>query len=339
MLSRSISYIRTVGGRAALVASALFVLLLTLTGCGQRTSSTPETANSAGTDTVARVLPALTDSSAQLPVPEQLVSTTASSEPSEPPEPANLSAQRSALKQSVRASTPSDSARRTGANAEPGQKVTGVVALERAAATGKYLLMLFYRADDDQTREMRSVLADAGEKQGAKVNTLDVDVTDEKEREIVARYGVDRAPMPLALVVAPNGAVTGGFPGSVSEEQLAGAFAGPATADCLKALQDGKFVLVCVQNASTKLNDAALRGAREFKADTLYQKTTELISLDPSEAADVKFLRQLRIDPATDVAVTAFLAPPGSVIATYTGATDKNTLVAALTAATAGGGG
>jgi hypothetical protein len=145
--------------------------------------------------------------------------------------------------------------------------------------------------------------------------------------------------MPLTLVVAPAGAITGGFVGEVTAAQLSGAFVGPGTATCLKALQDNKLVLLCVQNASTKSNDAALKGAREFKADARYEKVTEIVSMDPSDAAESKLLGQLQISPKTSQAVTAFLAPPGSVVAKYTGATDKNTLVAALTAATSGSGG
>jgi hypothetical protein len=291
--------------------AVLVVLLLTLVGCGQQAPAKAEAAKPAATDTVAQVQPAPIDSSALQSVPDQAVSATTTSEPAESPTPLP----------------------------KPAAKVTGIAALERAAAAKKYLLILFYRNDDDSTKAMKKVVAGAAGKLAGKANSVTINVAEDAEKDIVAKFGVSRAPMPLALVVAPSGAITGGFPGKVTEEQLSGAFVSPALANCLKALQAGKLVLLCAQNASTKSNDAALLGVQAFKADARYAQFTEVVSIDPADAAESKFLAQLQIDPKTSQAVTAFMAPPGSVIAKYTGATDKNTMIAALTAATSGGGG
>ena len=53
---------------------------------------------------------------------------------------------------------------------------------------------------------------------------------------------MSRAPMPLVLAIAPNGAITGGFPTRFEEEQLLGAFATPGTQKVIKSLQEGKLV-------------------------------------------------------------------------------------------------
>jgi len=291
------------------VPAVLLVLLLALLGCGQQGPAKTQAAKSAATDTVAQVQPSPTDSSAQQPELNKAVSATTSSEP-------------------AKSSTPPP---------KPASKATGLAALERAATAGKYLLLLFYRNDDDSTRAMKKVIASAAAKLASKANSITVNVADDAEKDIVAKFGVDRAPMPLTLVVAPTGAITGGFPGKVTEEQLSGAFVSPGLASCLKALQAGKLVLLCVQNSSTRSNDVALQGVQAFKADARYAQFTEVVNLDPIDTAEAKFLAQIKIDPATPVAVTAFMAPPGAVIAKYNGATDKNVMIAALTAATSGG--
>jgi predicted small lipoprotein YifL len=285
----------------------LVVLLLTLTACGQRGPAKAEAAKPAATDSVAQVQPSPIKSSAQQSVPDQAVSATTTSEPAKSP--------------------------------NPSQKLTGIAAVERAMATGKYVLVLFYRSDDDETQAMKKVIANAAARLAKKATSVTINVTDAAEREIVAKYQVDRAPMPLALVVAPTGAITGGFPGKVTEEQLSGAFVSPGLANSLKALQDGKLVLLCVQNASTKSNDVAMRGVSAFIADTRFAKSTEVVSVDPTDEAESKFLKQLQIDPKTSEAVTALMAPPGSVVAMYNGATDKDVMIAALATKQAGGGG
>ena len=177
---------------------------------------------------------------------------------------------------------------------------------------------------------MKKVLEEAVAKVSERATAAIVQITDPAEREIVKKFGLDRAPMPLALAIAPNGAIMGGFPNEVTEEALVGAFGTPVTEKCMKSLQDGKLVFLCVQNASTTSNAEALQGVQDFKAEAQYSGVTEILKLDPADSAEASFLGDLKIDPKTKVAVTAFLAPPGAVIAEFEGATQKDQLLAAL---------
>ena len=104
----------------------------------------------------------------------------------------------------------------------------------------------------------------------------------------------------------------------------------------MKQLQDSKLVFVCVQNDKTKSNDAAMQGVRDFKADARFASATEIVMLDPADSAEASFLADLKIDPKTEEAMTVFLAPPGSAIAEYKGATDKAELAATLQKASSG---
>jgi hypothetical protein len=210
-------------------------------------------------------------------------------------------------------------------------------ALTQASAAGKYLFIFFSAEDDENTKAMRKVFSDAVAKTSDKASSVAVTISDPAEKEIVAKYGVEKAPMPLVLVVAPNGAVTGGFPTTFDEKALLNAFVSPGMEKCLKVLQERKLVILCAQNKSTKSNDAAMKGAQDFKADKRFAQFTEIVQIDPADAAESKFVTQLRIEPKTAEAVTALLAPPGVVVGTFKGAVNKDALVAALTAATSGG--
>ncbi len=206
----------------------------------------------------------------------------------------------------------------------------GMLAMEQASKDKKYLFVFFWKNDDDQTTAMRKVFEEATAKVADRAQTIMVKVTDPADAGIVEEFGVDRAPMPLALAVSPSGAVTGGFPTEFKEEDLVNAFASPGLENCMAALQKGKLVFLCVQNASTNSNDDALKGVNEFKADAKYGSATEIVMLDPSDSAEAAFLGDLQIDPKTGVAVTTFLVPPGSPIAQFEGATTKDELMVAL---------
>ena len=222
--------------------------------------------------------------------------------------------------------------------AEASDAGSGFVALRQAAAANKHLFVLVYATDDEPTRAARKTVESALAKMPDTAQSVAVDRGAPAEKGLVDKYRLGAAPMPLVLVFAPNGAITGGIVGpQVTEETLQNAIASPCMQKCLKALQSGKLVFLCAQNKATKSNEMATKGVNEFKADTRFAQFTEIVQVDPTDAAEGKFLAQLKIEPKTDEAVTAFLAPPGAIIGTYKGATDKNTLVTAITAAASGG--
>jgi hypothetical protein len=204
----------------------------------------------------------------------------------------------------------------------------GEAALGDAARKQRYLFVLFHKEDDAATRSMKKALDAALSKEGTRAGSITVRATDPGEKALVERWGLARTPMPIVLAVAPNGAVTGGFPLKLTGKDVAGAFVSPGTAECLKATQSRKLVLVCVRPSA----DGGLpAGVKAFKADPGYGPATEVVSLDASDPAEAAFLQALQIKPGK-AAVTALLAPPGSVLGTFAGEVTKEQLVEKLKA-------
>ncbi|MCX5801845.1 MAG: hypothetical protein NTX17_10750 [Candidatus Eisenbacteria bacterium] len=218
-----------------------------------------------------------------------------------------------------------------------GAKGRGLAAMDSAAKAKKYLFIFCYKSDDEQTQKMRKLFDVATTKVRKKANSTKVNIADPTEKGIVAKFKLEGAPTPLVLVLAPNGAVTGGFPVSFEEKQLMEAFVSPCAENCLRALQDGKLVLLCVQNASSNSKDAALKGVTDFKADPRFAQFTQIVMLNPTDVAETKFLGQLQVDPKSSEAITVFMTPPGTVLGKFNGATNKARLVTALSTASSGG--
>lgn len=209
----------------------------------------------------------------------------------------------------------------------------GVSIIENAAAAGKYTFIYFYSDEGDLTKSSRAVFRKALSRITEKAVPLEICTTDPAERQVVGMFRVDRAPMPLVLAIAPNGAVTGGFPQRFEESQLLDAFASPCQEKSLKALQERKVVLLCVQNGNTELNVDAMKGVRDFKSDPKFGPATEIVTLDPADPLESEFLRALQVAPQTHDAVTVCIVPPGQAVARFTGETTKETIVAALSSA------
>ncbi len=222
------------------------------------------------------------------------------------------------------------------AASEAVQATTGMTAMQKAAKNDKYLFALFRKEDDDKATSMRQVMETVIEKVGDRADAVEVDVSAAAEKEIVNHFDVAYAPLPLLLAIAPNGAVTGGFPGRVESKDLMNAFASPGTAECLKAMQNRKLVLLCVQNGKTKAAKEAMQGVREFKADERFAEGTEVVVVDPTNKAESELMSDLEINPKTKEAVTLFLAPPGRCIGRFHGATNLDDLVTTLASAMSG---
>jgi hypothetical protein len=213
----------------------------------------------------------------------------------------------------------------------------GAEAVEKAGNADKYVFALFYRENNDQLTKARSLIESARKKVTRKSEIVEINMADQSEQDIINKYGVSRAPMPLILELAPNGAIMGGFPAAQlpDETRLVESVGCKASEQALKALQQKNMVVVCAQSSSTAENARAMRGVEEFLRDPQFGKNTAVVMADPSDPAAAKFMSQLGLDPKSPIANTVLLAPPGSVISTFQGETHADKFVAAVKAAAA----
>ena len=210
------------------------------------------------------------------------------------------------------------------------------VAFKQASAAGKHLFILFFDEDNEATRTARKTLDDVLAKLADTAQQFMVKKGVPEEAALAKKYGIDDAPMPLLLVLAPNGAVTlGCLAKDINEERLRSGIAGPAQQQCLKALQDGKVVVLCACAKGVADDAPALKGIRDFKADPKYA-TAEVVRLDPADNAQAGFVKQLNIDPKAEM-TTLVLAPPNTLLKRFRGVVTKDGLANALKSAAPGG--
>src|SRR5574340_685849 len=162
----------------------------------------------------------------------------------------------------------------------------GQAALDRAAAANKYLFLFFYKEKNPATDAAWTAFQPAVGRMADSADFATIAITDPAEKALVARYDLSRSPMPLVLAIAPNGAITKAFPGKFDPRQIESAFVSPCTQQCLKALQDRKLVLLCVQEPpqQTPGQPAEVtvpKGVADFKADPRYGQATEVVLLNP----------------------------------------------------------
>lgn len=186
-------------------------------------------------------------------------------------------------------------------------------AVESNAKDGKFSFILFYRSNDAATQSMQQVLQSTlANRQDAAM--VPVQISDNRERTLISQFDATRIPMPAVAVLAPNGAIAGVFPQRVTPQHLLAAIVSPAQADCLKALQEQKIVLLCAHPEGRKVVPA---GVTQFQNDALFKKRTEVVTVNANDPAEARFLQQLRIRTDQPTSTVAFMAPPGVMLGLY----------------------
>lgn len=217
----------------------------------------------------------------------------------------------------------------SGAQSPAGVRVA--TATPAVGQTPKFKFILFWKENNAATQRMTDALKKAVDQRSQRAEWTSVNVNDASQLAIVERYHVERAPMPMVLCVAPNGAITGGIARQISDEEIESALVTPAMAEAAKALQEKRIVVIQVKR------DARLpmpAGALEFMADPLFKARTTAVNVVLGDAAESRFVTEMEIKP-DEVAdsVVVVLAPPGVLVGKYPASVTKDQIGTALHAA------
>lgn len=203
-------------------------------------------------------------------------------------------------------------------------------ALAQFAKTGQTCFVVFYKAHDNAMANMLQAATAAAEqlKGGAEVVAIDVD--NQVDSDVVNRFGAGNAALPLAMSVASNGVVTRVFTESATPQALVDSVVCKQEASLIKALRDGKIVLVSVQNGKSEGAVLASKGIAAFLGEKRLAGLAESFVVDPADKAATAFLSRLEVDAGSKAAVTVLIVPPGRTAGVYVGAVDSVHLFADL---------
>lgn len=159
---------------------------------------------------------------------------------------------------------------------------------------------------------------------------------DENNKQLVSKYQVSSAPLPLILVIASNGIVTGGYLlQQATPELLVKAIPSPKKGEVIKVLSEGKsvFLLVTGKNMS-KSNE--LLGTCE-KACVEMNNKAKIIEISMEDPLEKQFLTELRIDPDLNQPKTYVINAKGQLTGTFNSDVSSSELVATAKKISAGG--
>jgi hypothetical protein len=213
-------------------------------------------------------------------------------------------------------------------------------AIAEASATNQFLGLIFYEMQDASLTGLSSSIETFNKSQAKKVIVYKALLSDPVNKEIADKYGIQvGGDLPLVLIIAPNGAITGGFPKTVTADQLNRSVGiSDLILKTIKPLQENKVALVALQNSATKFSAESWAGVKDFANDSQYKQFVVAVKADPSANGSQEFIKQCQlIAPLTEATVVVLL-PPGKIGKVLTGKVTKADILKSLQACTAGSG-
>ena len=199
--------------------------------------------------------------------------------------------------------------------------------LAAAADAGQYAIVVFYKEQNPATQAMISTIQQGVQQRPGRATALYVNAASATDRSLVNRFGVSRTPMPVAVAVAPNGAITGIFAKTISLQRLDGAFVSPGVANCMKWMQAGKLVFVWARAGQTEMIPVCID---DFQRDAEFAGRSGLVTLDLNDPAEASFFKELQINTHSREDVIGLLAPPGMLVGTFSVSASKGDIAAKL---------
>lgn len=200
--------------------------------------------------------------------------------------------------------------------------------LQQAQQAGQFTFIVFYKDNSPQTQKMLQVVQQAVTSQPQNATLATSSMASPQGQALAEKFQVSRAPMPMTVAVAPNGAVTGLFPRQVAKANIDAAIVPPVMMECMKQLQDQKLVFVCL----TKSEQAAVpAGVRALQLDPTFKDRMALIGLNVQDTAEARLMQQLKVDASqVQGPYAALIAPPGVLVGHFSATSTADQIAAAI---------
>jgi hypothetical protein len=160
--------------------------------------------------------------------------------------------------------------------------------------------------------------------------------SDAANTELVTKYRLAGAPLPLILVIASNGLVAGGYTlTQATPELLVKAVPSPKKSEVIKSLSDGKSVFIVVTGKSMAEKTTIMNTCQQACIEM--ENNAKMIEISLDDPKENQFLTELKVDMAAKEPTTYVINSKGQLTGTFTDDVNTNTLVASAKKVAASG--
>lgn len=170
-------------------------------------------------------------------------------------------------------------------------------------------------------------IANQAKSRMTKTVVIQMNRSDQANAELVTKYGLAGAPLPVILVIASNGIVSGGYILSqATPELLVKAVPSPQKAEVLKTLSEGKSVFIVLTGKSMTEKNTIMNTCRQ--ACTEMENNAKMIEISLDDPKENQFLTELKVNMAATEPMTYVINSKGQITGTFSDDVNATTLAA-----------
>ena len=197
--------------------------------------------------------------------------------------------------------------------------------IEKANKEGKTVFLVVTKPGVTGAEKAVSIAKQANKKV-SKSTVIEMNRADSTNSQLVSKYGLAGAPLPLILVVASNGVAAGGLPAArATIESLVNMIPSPKKAEVLQALSEKKAVFVVSSRKSmadqAKVFDTCKAACSQMKNNAVF------IPIDMDDKKENPFLSQLKVNALSTEPVTAVINTQKQITGSFNGPVEVKKLV------------
>ncbi|MFW5828907.1 MAG: hypothetical protein ACOCXA_01485 [Planctomycetota bacterium] len=210
-------------------------------------------------------------------------------------------------------------------------------ARERQAYTALYVHHGPEQPAGDLWESYEAVLADDAFPD--EVASAVLDLADEQQAALIDELGLEGIDAPVVLLVAPNGAITGGNAEEVDIGMIRSGLVPALDQAIILAFQRQRGVLLCIGIGDAAADEPAQAGVDAALSQAVVSGSFDKIAVPPGMAGRDALLANLRLPAQPEQPITMLLMPPGRIAGLIHGPTERDAIFGLIARAQSSGGG
>jgi hypothetical protein len=199
--------------------------------------------------------------------------------------------------------------------------------IEKANKKGQVVFLVVTEKGNTQNQTAID-LAKNAQKSFAKSAVLELDRSNTANSELIKKYRLAGAPIPLVLVIATNGYVAGGLPSqSLTTDEIINMIPTQKEESVIQAMNEGQSVFVVFSKKSDSQNKKQIDACQS--ACSSMGNKAKTINVDIDDKNEKSFIAKFKIDNNASFPITYVINAQGQVASTFNGITEAKNLISA----------
>ena len=202
--------------------------------------------------------------------------------------------------------------------------------IEKAGKEGKNVFLVVSEPGATGSNKILATAKLAHKSAAKSTAVVEMNRSDSSNRQVVAKYRLSGAPLPLILLIASNGLPVGSLQvDQASPEKLVKMIPSPKKMEVMDALNQNRTVFLVASRKTMPAQSEAFDTCRS--ACSLMNDRAVLVSIDMDNRNEVAFLEKLGVNTSSSIPVIYVINPRGQITARFNSSVNSAQLIQAST--------